>query len=63
MKKVGKFIVAAIVIDYIRVAAYQSYTILMRMLKKNESQWEAIRKTGPSWKDEVVFHEELEEEV
>ena len=62
MKKVGKILLAIIVIDYVRIAVVQSYTGLMRVFKKDEAFWPAMRKVAPSWKDEVTFHENLEEE-
>ncbi len=62
MKKVGKVLLGIIVIDYIRIAVVQSYTGLMRIFKKDEDFWTAMRKVAPSWKDKVEFHEDLEEE-
>ena len=62
MKKLGKIIVGFIVLDYFRSSFFQLYHWKKRMDQGNNF-WDAWRKVGPDWRDEVIFYENLEEEV
>ena len=63
MRKFGKILLGFIVLDYVRISALQTYNVMMRINRKNETWKEAMKKTAPIWKDEVRLYSEEEEEV
>lgn len=62
MKRIKKFLVGLIILDWIKLNLWQIYTMIRRTKDRGEDwDYKLLRRVAPSWKDDVVLYEEKKE--
>ena len=63
MRKIKKFFVWLIVLDWIKINLWQIYTMLRRANDRKEDwDFKLLRRIAPSWRDDVTFNAYSKEE-
>ena len=62
MKKIKKFLLWLIILDWVKINLWQIYTIRRRTsTRKEDLDYSLLRKVAPSWRDDVTFNTYKEE--
>ena len=57
MRKIKKFFVWLIILDWVKINLWQIYTIRRRTnTRKEDLDYSLLRKIAPSWRDDVTFN-------